>query len=146
MKPFYLLNRSFDTTIHAVEQLQRLEFFENAELPVLMNRLECLRSETNEVLFENMQDYEHDEAFRFGQLVGQWEKSVRNPNELYLQANENRAEIEAKISELQAALDLQSPKPLKQKPSKLRTSKRRPVKRRTAKSQSLKRQSEETEE
>ena len=130
---FYLLNRSFEATIHAVDQLHRLEFFQNAELPVLQNRLEELRSETNEILIENMQEYEHDEAFRFGELVREWEKSKRDPNELYFRSQEYKEELREQIQELQEALDRQDPKPpsSRPKPSRRKTSRRKASKRKT---------------
>src|SRR5204863_2849460 len=63
----YLFNRSFEAAIHAVDQLERLEFFQHADLPAVHNRLEEIRSETNEVLAENIHDYEMEESCRFGE-------------------------------------------------------------------------------
>jgi molecular chaperone DnaK (HSP70) len=123
---FYLLNRSFEATIHTVDQLQRLEFFQNAELPVLHNRLEELRSETNEVLIENMLDYEQGEAFRFGELVKQWERSTSDDSELFFRSEEHKEKMRARIKELQEALARQGPD---RRISRQKSRKRKPAKR-----------------
>jgi hypothetical protein len=68
----YLLNRSFEATIQAVDRLERLEFFEDEDFSVLKSRLEHIRAGTNRALIENMAEYEGDEDFRFEQVVHEW--------------------------------------------------------------------------
>jgi hypothetical protein len=77
-----------------------------------------------------MQDYEHDEAFRFGELVKQWEKSKRDPNELYFRSQEHKAELKEQIKELREALKRQRPerRPRKLKARKPKTAKPKPAK------------------
>jgi hypothetical protein len=145
---FYLLNRSFEATIHAVEQVQRLEFFQDADLPALQNRLECLRSETNEVLIENMLDHEHDEAFRFDQLVRQWEKANRDPNELFFRAEENKEELREQLEEIQEALARQGPdrRQSKRRAAERQAAEERPARQKARKPKAAKRKSSEKTE
>jgi hypothetical protein len=126
----YLFNRSFEAAIHAVDQLERLEFFQHADLPAVHNRLEELRSETNEVLAENIHDYEQEESFRFGELVKQWERENRDDNELFFRSEEHKEKMRARIKELQEALARQGPD---RRTSRRKARKRKPVKRKAVK-------------
>jgi hypothetical protein len=122
----YLFNRAFEAAIHAVDQLERLEFFQHADLPAVHNRLEEIRSETNRSLAENIHDYEEEESFRFGELVKQWERENRDDNELFFRSEEHKEKMRARIKELQEALDLQGPD---RRFSRRKARKRKPVKR-----------------
>jgi hypothetical protein len=126
----YLFNRSFEAAIHAVDQLERLEFFQHADLPAVHNRLEELRSETNEVLAENIHDYEQEESFRFGELVKEWERENRDDNELFFRSEEHKEKMRARIKELQEALARQGPD---RRISRRKPRKRKPVKRKAVK-------------
>lgn len=103
----YLLNRSFEAAIQAVDRLERLEFFETGDLSVLKSRLEHLRAETNESLLENVAEYEQDESFRFDQIVREWEKERRDPDDVFFEAQNRKQEIREKIKELESGLDRQ---------------------------------------
>jgi hypothetical protein len=122
----YLFNRSFEAAIHAVDQLERLEFFQHANLPAVHNRLEEIRSETNEVLAEDIHDYEMGESCRFGELVKEWERENRDDNELFLRSEEYKENMRARIKELQEALARQGPD---RRFSRSKSRKRKPVKR-----------------
>ena len=126
----YLFNRSFEAAIHAVDQLERLEFFQHANLPAVHNRLEEIRSETNEVLAEDIHDYEMGESCRFGELVKEWERENRDDNELFLRSEEYKENMRARIKELQEALARQGPD---RRFSRSKSRKRKPVKRKSVK-------------
>ena len=126
----YLFNRSFEAAIHAVDQLERLEFFQHADLPAVHNRLEEIRSETNEVLAENIHDYEMEESSRFGELVKQWERENRDDNELFLRSEAHKEKMRARVKELQEALARQGPD---RRISRRKARKRKPVKRKAVK-------------
>jgi hypothetical protein len=126
----YLFNRCFEAAIHAVDQLERLEFFQHAELPAVHNRLEEIRSETNRSLAENIHDYEEEESFRFGELVKQWERENRDDNELFFRSEEHKEKMRARIKELQEALVRQGPD---RRTSRRKSRKRKPVKREAVK-------------
>jgi molecular chaperone DnaK (HSP70) len=68
----------------------------------------------------------------FGELVSQWEKSTRDPNEIYFRSQEHKAELKEQIKELQEALKRQEPeqRPRKLKARKPKTAKRKPAKHR----------------
>jgi len=122
----YLFNRSFEAAVHAVDELERLAFFQHADLPAVHNRLEEIRSETNRSLAENIHDYEEEESFRFGELVKQWERDNRDDNELFFRSEEHKEKMRARIKELQEALDLQGPD---RRLSRRKARKRKPAKR-----------------
>ncbi len=126
----YLFNRSFEAAIHAVDQLERLEFFQHADLPAVHNRLEEIRSETNEVLAENIHDYEMEESCRFGELVKQWERENRDDNELFFRSEAHKEKMRARLKELQEALARQGPD---RRTPRRKSRKRKPVKRKAVK-------------
>jgi hypothetical protein len=126
----YLFNRSFEAAIQAVDQLERLEFFQHADLPAVHNRLEEIRSETNRLLAENIHDYEEEEAFRFGELVKQWERENRDDNELFFRSEEHKEKMRERIKELQEALARQGSD---RRTSRRKSRKRKPVKREAVK-------------
>jgi hypothetical protein len=126
----YLFNRSFEAAIHAVGQLERLEFFQHANLPAVHNRLEEIRSETNEVLAEDIHDYEMGESCRFGELVKEWERENRDDNELFLRSESHKEKMRARIKELQSALAWQGPD---RRIARRKSRKRKPVKRKAVK-------------
>jgi hypothetical protein len=109
-----------------VDQLEGLEFFQHADLPSVHNRLEEIRSETNRSLAENIHDYEEEEAFRFGELVKQWERENRDDNELFFRSEEHKEKMRARLKELQEALARQGPD---RRTSRRKSRKRKPVKR-----------------
>jgi hypothetical protein len=127
---FYLLNRSFEATIRAVDRLERLEFFEGEDLSTLKNRLEHIRAETNESLLENVAEYEQDESFRFDQIVHEWEKERRDPDDVFFEARNRKQEIREKIKQLDSGLARQR---ADRRSSRRRSSKRRQSRRKSVK-------------
>ncbi len=125
----YLLNRSFEAAIQAVDRLERLEFFEDEDLSVLKSRLEHLRAGTNQALIENMAEYEEDEEFRFEQVVHKWENENRDPDDVFFEARNRKQEIRDKIKKLQEGLARQAAKP---KPLKRRSVRRKPSRNKSA--------------
>ncbi len=107
----YLFNRSFEAAIHAVDQLERLEFFQHADLPAVHNRLEEIRSETNRSLAENIHDYEEEEAFRFGELIKQWERENRDDNELFFRSEEHKEKMRAPAQRASGSARPPGPRP-----------------------------------
>ena len=126
----YLFNRCFEATIQAVHQLERLEFFPHANLPSVHNRLEEIRSQTNERLAEDIHDYEMGESCRFGELVKDWEMENRDDNELFLRSEKHKEQMRRRIKELQGAVDWQGPD---RRMARRKSRKRKPVKRKAVK-------------
>jgi hypothetical protein len=127
---FYLLNRSFEATIQAVDRLERLEFFEDQDLSTLKTRLEHIRAGTNQSLIENMAEYEGDEEFRFEQVVHERQKENSDPDDVFFAARARREEIKNKMKRLQDGLNRQR--------FKSKTAKQRPTRRKRPRSQSAK--------
>jgi hypothetical protein len=118
----YLLNRSFEATIQAVDRLERLEFFVDEDFSSLKSRLEHIRAETNESLVENVAEYEQNESFRFDQAVHEWEQENRDPDDVFFASQKRKQDIKEKMRELQAGLNRQR---AKRKPAKRSSAKRR---------------------
>lgn len=118
----YLLNRSFEATIQAVDRLERLEFFEDEDLSTLKTRLEHIRAGTNQSLIENMAEYEQDEEFRFEQVVHEWQNENSDPDDVFFMARRRKEEIKKKMKQLQDGLNRQR---MKSKSSERRSGKRK---------------------
>src|SRR5258707_5183630 len=124
----YTLNRTFEAAILAVDRLERLEFFQNEWLAILKTRVDYLRSETNSLLVEELQEYEQAEAARLDGITHEWDKARADPNNVFFTARDRREEIKQQIEELQEALTFDHKQPSRPKG---RSTKRRPKSRKT---------------
>jgi hypothetical protein len=105
----YLLNRNFQATIHAVDRLAHLEFFEDDALSSLKSRLEYLRADTNQVLGENVAEYEQDEAYRFDRVVRAHDDEMKDPDDVFFEARDRKQAIKEQMKDLQRGLDRTRP-------------------------------------
>jgi hypothetical protein len=105
----YLLNRSFQATIQAVDRLERLEFFEGGDLSSLKSRLEYLRADTNQTLGESVADYEQDEAYRFDRVVREIDDEMKDPDDVFFEARNRKQAIKEQMKDLQRGLDRTRP-------------------------------------
>jgi hypothetical protein len=105
----YLLNRRFQATIHAVDRLERLEFFEGDALSSLKSRLEYLRADTNQTLGESVADYEQDEAYRFDQTVRALDDEMKDPDDVFFAARDRKQAVKEQMKDLQRGLDRTRP-------------------------------------
>jgi hypothetical protein len=120
----YLLNRSFEATIHAVDRLERLGFFEGDTLSSLKSRLEYLRADTNQTLGSGVADYEEDEAYRFDQVVRELDNDMKDPDDVFFEARNRKQAIKDQMKELQGGLSRQRSAPSRRKSKKKKRARR----------------------
>jgi molecular chaperone DnaK (HSP70) len=78
-------------------------------------RIEHARAQANEDLTDRLQDYETEESVRFDRMELELEKKRQDPNDVFFAASYRKREIKQQITELQQALERQSPRPKRQK-------------------------------
>ena len=110
----YYLNRTFEAAILAVDRLEQLEFFESETekewLAILKTRVDYLRTETNSLLVEDLQEYEQGEAARLQGITHEWDKARDDPDDVFFKARDRREEIKEQIEALQQALTRDQPR------------------------------------
>jgi molecular chaperone DnaK (HSP70) len=110
----YWFNRLIETTLESLENLERLGFLRGEDLNEHKIRIEHSRAQANEDLTDRLQDYETEEAVRFDRMELELEKRRQDPNDVFFAANDRKREIKQQITELQQALERQSPRPKRQ--------------------------------
>jgi hypothetical protein len=111
----YSFNRLVETTLESLEHLERLGFLRSEDLNEHKIRIEHARAQANEDLTDRLQDYETEESARFDRMELELEKQRKDPNDVFFAANDRKREIKQQITELQQALERQSPRPKRQK-------------------------------
>jgi hypothetical protein len=111
----YSFNRLIETTLESLENLERLGFLRGEDLNEHKIRIEHARAQANEDLTDRLQDYETEESARFDRMELELEKQRKDPNDVFFAANDRKREIKQQITELQQALERQSPRPKRQK-------------------------------
>ncbi|HWS17185.1 MAG TPA: hypothetical protein VN223_04185, partial [Candidatus Elarobacter sp.] len=111
----YWFNRLIETTLESLENLERLGFLRGEDLNEHKIRIEHARAQANEDLTDRLQDYETEESVRFDRMELEVEKKRQDPNDVFFAARDRKREIKQQITELQQALERQSPRPKRQK-------------------------------
>ncbi|HEY5027104.1 MAG TPA: hypothetical protein VIK39_01730 [Candidatus Angelobacter sp.] len=111
----YSFNRLIETTLESLENLERLGFLRSEDLNEYKIRIEHARAQANQDLTDRLQDYETEESARFDRMELELEKRREDPNDVFFAARDRKREIKQQITELQQALERQSPRPKLQK-------------------------------
>jgi molecular chaperone DnaK (HSP70) len=111
----YWFNRLIETTLESLENLERLGFLRGEDLNEHKIRIEHARAQANEDLTDRLQEYETDESVRFDHMELELEKRREDPDDVFFAARDRKREIKQQITELQQALERQSPRPKRQK-------------------------------
>ena len=85
--------------------------------------MDYLRSTTNSLLVEDLQEYEHAEAARLEGITHAYDRARDDPNDVFFAARDRREEIKEEIEALQEALTRD---PHRQRNPKARSVKWRP--------------------
>lgn|SRR5581483_6647764 len=107
----YTLNRGFEISLLSLEQLEQLGIFEAEEMRALKTALEHTRAQANEEITEALQQYESEQAVRFDQMEREWEKRLKDPDDVFFAAADRKKEIREQIKELQKGLDREKSSP-----------------------------------
>jgi hypothetical protein len=114
----YWFNRSIEATLESLDGLERLGLLRGEDLNEHKIRIEHARAQANEDLTDRLQDYETEESVRFDRMELELEKRRQDPNDVFFAANDRKREIKQQITELQQALERQSPRQKRQKAPK----------------------------
>lgn len=104
------LNRCFEATLLSLERLEHLGLFRLEFLNACRVTLEYTRAQANDELIHTLQDLEQEDTARFERLHDEWEKQLRDPDDVFFHAIERRQEIKEQIRDLHRALQRQRSK------------------------------------
>ena len=109
------LNRCFEATLLSLERLEHLGLFRLEFLNAYRVTLEYTRAQANDELIHTLQDLEQEDTARFERMHDEWEKQLRDPDDVFFHAIERRQEIKEQIRDLHRALQRQRPKAKKKR-------------------------------
>jgi hypothetical protein len=92
----YRLNLSFSNIIHQCRALQEAGSFTAKSSKLFQGYAQELQTEMNQELLETMHQTELDDWGRFGTIRQAQEKRLRDPNDVFIQAEERRKELAKK--------------------------------------------------
>ena len=101
--------------MESLDGLERLGLLRGEDLSEYKTRIEHTRAEANLDLTDRLQEYETEESLRFDRMQLDLEKQRQDPNDVFFAANDRKREIKQQITELQQALERQSPRLKRQK-------------------------------
>lgn len=89
----YRLNRSFAAIVEHCRTLEATRFFRSKYLRNFQGFTQELQAEINEELLETLQRAELEDWNRYGKVREAWEKRIRDPDDVFIQADERRKEL-----------------------------------------------------
>jgi len=89
----YRLNLSFAAIVDHCRTLEATRFFPPKSLRNFQGFTQELQAEINEELLETLHQAELDDWNRFGKVREAWEKSIRDPDDVFIHAEERRKEL-----------------------------------------------------
>jgi len=92
----YRLNLSFSNIVHQCRALQEAGSFTAKSSKLLQGYAQELQAEINQELLETMHQTELDDWGRFGKIRQAQEKRLRDPDDVFIQAEERRKELAKK--------------------------------------------------
>jgi hypothetical protein len=104
------LNRAFHATLLSLERLENLGFFRSEYLNACKIELEHARAAANDELIETLRHYEQEEGLRFWKMKKEWNAQLKDPDDVFFEANNRKQEIAEKMKELRSSLDRLKPK------------------------------------
>ena len=92
----YRLNLSFSNIVHQCRALQEAGSFTAKSSKLFQGYAQELQAEINQELLETMHQTELDDWGRFGKIRQAQEKHLRDPDDVFIQAEERRKELAKK--------------------------------------------------
>jgi hypothetical protein len=89
----YRLNLSFANIVAHCRLLQEGGLLNPKTTRRYQSFAQELQAEINQSLTEIMESVESEDHFRFGKVRQSWEKEIRDPDDVFLQAEERRKEL-----------------------------------------------------
>ena len=88
------LNRGFEIVLINLERLVRLGGFPRQYLTAYSHQLQELRALTNEELTDTLNQRELEDAYHYERLRKRFEKKLKDPNDVFIEAAHRRIELE----------------------------------------------------
>ena len=89
----YRLNLSFSNIVHQCRALQGTGSFTAKSSRLFQGYAQELQAEINQELLETMHQNELDDWARYGKIRQAEEKRLRDPNDIFIEAEERRKEL-----------------------------------------------------
>ena len=87
------LNMAFAGIVQHLETLQRTGLFKSKTAKLFPDFTQELQSEINQELLEDLHQFELDDWGRYGKAREKWEKHLRDPDDVFIHAEERRKEL-----------------------------------------------------
>ena len=114
---FSSMNRAFAGIVQHLQTLHRTGLFKSKAAKLFPSFTLELQAEFNQEFLEDLHQLELDDWGRYGKARQKWEKHVRDPDDVFIHAEERRKELERQGS-------LKKSKTLRSRPGTDRQSKR----------------------
>jgi hypothetical protein len=92
-RTLYRMNRAFDLITELLGELDQARLLRQGMLKVLRGYTQELQADINQEVLEIMHQDELDDWGRFGKIRQAEEKRLRDPNDVFIQAEERRKEL-----------------------------------------------------
>jgi hypothetical protein len=89
----YQLNAAFSEVVSNCLKLQQTGLFKSKASKLLPDFAQELQAECNQEFLESLHQLELDDWSRFGKARQRWEKYLRDPDDVFIHAEERRKEL-----------------------------------------------------
>jgi hypothetical protein len=90
---FFLLNRSFDLIVQRLDELGQTGLFTSRDLREMRGLTQEVQLEINTGLLDSFESVENDDWAHFGKVRIALEKRLRDPDDVFIQAEERRKQL-----------------------------------------------------
>lgn len=90
---FFLLNRSFDFIVQHLDTLQETGLFPSKAAKLFPGFAQELQAEFNQQFLEDLHQIELDDWNEYGKARQKYEKHLRDPDDVFIQAEERRKQL-----------------------------------------------------
>jgi hypothetical protein len=112
----YRLNLSFAAIVRRCREFQQTRRFSSKDLIMYQGLAQELQAEINQTLLETLEQDELDDWGRFGRVSAAREKELRDPDDVFLAAEERRKEKQSALGSKHSAVSTQHSAKPKSKP------------------------------
>ncbi len=89
----YRINLSFTSIVRRCRQLEETRVFRPKFLKLFQGFAQELQAEINQELLLPMHELELDDWFRHGKVRAAWEKWLRDPDDVFIEAEDRRRQL-----------------------------------------------------
>ncbi len=89
----YRINLSFANIVRRCRELEETRVFRPKFLRLFQGFAQELQSEINQELLLPMHELELDDWYRFGKVRAAWEKWLRDPDDVFIEAEDRRRQL-----------------------------------------------------